>query len=557
MQAYKRNLLKLTLSSLLATALNQAVWAQNSAKPDQTHINALYQQSNAALQAKKYSEAAELYSRVFTLDAANGDAAYNAACAYALMGEADLAFAWLDKAIQAGYLDLEHAQKDSDLDSLRKDARWTLLTTRMDDRRKYQARLWDSDVWKSPYQEQLSEDERIAGLSKFWSEVKYNFVYTQTLRDLDWDAVYLRYLPKVKAARSTAEYYLVLMEMCALLKDAHTNVYPPESLYDTVFAKPDFSTEFIENRVLINRVHDDHLKQQGVVHGTEITHVNGIPVQDYMLQTQGAVISASTPQDKNTRLFSYQFLMGPIAEKLSLTLRDADGKEKKVTSDRVTYQQRHGSGTGPFSWRMLPGQIAYVALNSFGDDTAAKAYLKAFPEISKAKAIIFDVRRNGGGSGDVGFRILKTLSTKPFAISHAATRNYLPAMRAWGRPDSMHHFPDGLLQTDPAHQFSGKVVVLTSAMTFSAAEDFAVAFDGMKRGVMMGEATGGSTGQPLMLSLPGGGRARICTKQDTYPDGKAFVGVGVQPHIVIHPTVADFRANRDTVLEAAIAEVNK
>ncbi|MBI3714055.1 MAG: hypothetical protein HY253_13995 [Burkholderiales bacterium] len=382
-------------------------------------------------------------------------------------------------------------------------------------------------------------------------------MYTKTLRDLDWDAVYLRYLPKVKAAKSTADYYRVLMEMCALLKDAHTNVYPPETLYDNIYAKPDISTEFIENRVIINRIHDDNLKQRGIVRGTEITHVNNIPVQDYMQQSLGSVISASTAQDRNIRLFTYQFLSGPMAEKLTLTVRDAEGNMTTSPITRVSYEQRHGSGAGPFSWRMLPGQIAYVALNSFGDDTAANEYLKAFPDISKAKAIIFDVRRNGGGSGDVGFRILKTLSPKPFATSHAATRNYLPSMRAWGRPDTMHDFSDELEQADPTHQFAGKVVVLTSAMTFSAAEDFAVAFDGMKRGVMMGEATGGSTGQPLMLSLPGGGRARICTKQDTYPDGKAFVGIGVQPHIVVHPTIADFRANRDTVLEAAIAEVNK
>ena len=94
--------------------------------------------------------------------------------------------------------------------------------------------------------------------------------------------------------------------------------------------------------------------------------------------------------------------------------------------------------------------------------------------------------------------------------------------------------------------------VLTSARTYSAAEDFAVAFDTMQRGRIVGEATGGSTGQPLIVALPGGAMARICTKRDTYSDGREFVGVGVQPEVVVHPTVADFRAGRDTVLEAAL-----
>ena len=109
------------------------------------------------------------------------------------------------------------------------------------------------------------------------------------------------------------------------------------------------------------------------------------------------------------------------------------------------------------------------------------------------------------------------------------------------------------IQPDPQRQYRKPVLVLTSAATFSAAEDFAVAFDSMQRGTMVGEPTGGSTGQPLFIKLPGGGTARICTKQDAYPDGRAFVGVGVQPQHIVKPTVDGLRAGRDEVLEAALA----
>ena len=74
----------------------------------------------------------------------------------------------------------------------------------------------------------------------------------------------------------------------------------------------------------------------------------------------------------------------------------------------------------------------------------------------------------------------------------------------------------------------------------------------MKRGPMIGEPTGGSTGQPLFFALPGGLKARVRSRHDTYPDGKEFVDVGVQPNIVIHPTVKGFRSGRDEVLEAAV-----
>jgi C-terminal processing protease CtpA/Prc len=110
---------------------------------------------------------------------------------------------------------------------------------------------------------------------------------------------------------------------------------------------------------------------------------------------------------------------------------------------------------------------------------------------------------------------------------------------------------------DLARQCAKPVRVLTSAATYSAAEDFAVAFDLMGGGAIVGETTGGSTGQPLQISLPGGGRARICTKADTYPDGRVWVGVGIEPGLKVSPTVAELRQGKDTVLEAALASLKQ
>ena len=79
-----------------------------------------------------------------------------------------------------------------------------------------------------------------------------------------------------------------------------------------------------------------------------------------------------------------------------------------------------------------------------------------------------------------------------------------------------------------------------------------VAFQTSGRGKVIGQKTNGSTGQPLRVQLPGGGSARICTKRDTYPDGRDFVGIGCVPDIEIEPTRHDIAAGRDPVLEKAI-----
>jgi len=43
----------------------------------------------------------------------------------------------------------------------------------------------------------------------------------------------------------------------------------------------------------------------------------------------------------------------------------------------------------------------------------------------------------------------------------------------------------------------------------------------------------------------------ICVKRDRYPDGRSFVGVGIQPQQQVRATQADLRQGRDAVLERA------
>ena len=268
--------------------------------------------------------------------------------------------------------------------------------------------------------------------------------------------------------------------------------------------------------------------------------------------------SASTPQDLAVRTYVYHLLAGPLSTPVELTLRSASGETFQRKVARMSAEERSKLSTASdFEFRMLPGNIAYVALNEFEDEAAAKQFEDRFAEIAKADALILDVRLNGGGSSDIGYRVLSCLTDKPFHNSRWRTRDYRPAFRAWGRPEGTFKGDPDDVQPSGTRLFTKPVFVLIGPRTYSAAEDFAVAFDAMKRGTLVGEPTGGSTGQPLMFNLPGGLTARVCTKRDTYPDGKEFVGIGVQPQVRVKPTIADLRTGRDTVLEAALGLVRK
>jgi len=121
----------------------------------------------------------------------------------------------------------------------------------------------------------------------------------------------------------------------------------------------------------------------------------------------------------------------------------------------------------------------------------------------------------------------------------------------WEFNDAGVWYPNG------KQYYDKPVIVLISARTFSAAEDFTVAFDYLTRGKLIGQATGGSTGQPIGFNLPGGATARICGKHYTYPDGKEFVGIGIMPDITLNKTIADVINGRDAELQKVLAVIGQ
>jgi carboxyl-terminal processing protease len=174
------------------------------------------------------------------------------------------------------------------------------------------------------------------------------------------------------------------------------------------------------------------------------------------------------------------------------------------------------------------------------------------------------VRRNGGGNSSVGYRIAAWLTNDTLETSRWRTREHRAAPKAWGRFGSPAHVAYGEMNAWYDGGTHGRIppaagariivptIVLQDHDTYSAAEDFLVAIDAVPHITTLGRPSGGSTGQPLVLDLPGGGGARIVTKRDTYPDGRDFVGIGALPDVTVEPTLAGLRAGRDEQLERAL-----
>jgi len=516
--------------------------------------NELIAQGKTAYDAGDFAESGRLYAAGIEAGSRSGSDAYNAACAFALSDNTENAFHHLQLAAEFGFSNVDLLKRDSDLESLRDDARWTDMVSHYEQRAAAVERFWNSPAIPTPFQENLSNDEKVAGLSRLWSEAKYNFANFDLVPQLDWDSLYVATLPQVRETESTLEYYRVLMATVAQLEDGHSNVYPPPELAMQVYARPGLRTRLVEDRVLVVEIRDPALADQGIEIGHEVTHIDGMPAHEYASSFVRPYQSSSTEQDRDVRTYEYALLGGDAAQPIELALHNADGSTLELTVPRLTRAQTQALAWSrdPFVLEMLPGNIAHIQLNTFGSPDAADQFEARFGEIAQADGLILDVRNNGGGNGGVGFRILCALTdAESIPTAGWRTRLYRPAYRAWGQGESTDGDPTGGWGCNDNRHFTGPVAILTSPRTFSAAEDFAVAFDLMEAGPIVGEPTGGSTGQPLFFRLPGGGSARVTSKRDAYPDGRDFVGTGVLPDIVVTPSVADVRADEDAALTAA------
>lgn len=439
----------------------------------------------------------------------------------------------------------------------------------------------------------ISPADKVFGLSKFWQEVNYNFVYLNRINRSSWDSAYKALIPQVQASRNDYEYYRLLQKFCALLRDGHTEIISPpikgvNYMYNT-FGDDLIVLKRVDKKVIIKRTWKRTLEKFPL--GSEIIGVNGLPVEQFIKDSVAPYISSSTDFVRDD-IATGMLLKGFPGSSFNITI-------KKPTGEQASYLLTHAKvkdsvfypkiGVYPdeqkrdfLEFKTFDNNIAYIALNSFFVESRIDSlFEKLLPSLDKSRGIIIDLRYNGGGDDGVAFNILKHFIQDSVLVGSASTTRILdPFQKAIGRyievadttgkPDKRDAwllyngypvFKQPGVWRSPIEKEIKKitvpVVLLTGINTESAAEDFVIAADNQKHIIKIGEPTNGSTGMPYRFDLPGGGYARICVKKDMYPDGREFVGIGIQPDIKVVPTVKDYLEIKDVALEAALQYFRK
>jgi tetratricopeptide (TPR) repeat protein len=102
---------------------------------NQNFAEALIALGDLYTKAGLIQEGLAIDERLVQLRPSDPIAFYNLACSYSLMGDIDKAFRSVKKAINCGYSDFLHMERDVDLSNLRKDKRFQQYIARVKNRK--------------------------------------------------------------------------------------------------------------------------------------------------------------------------------------------------------------------------------------------------------------------------------------------------------------------------------------------------------------------------------------------------------------------------------------
>ncbi len=439
-----------------------------------------------------------------------------------------------------------------------------------------------------------SAAERLYGLSLLWQEANYNFAFFDRVPELDWNAAYREFIPQVIAADDLFTYYDLLERFAALLKDGHSGVFPPKSVY-LGLDRPKLTLMNIGNAPVVTNASQVIGSRAPI--GSRLLEIDGILAEEYLSTNVLPQVWDNAPHRRRDRAISL-LLRGRVGSRVNCTfatpggeqvgldllrnrstdpdpwLRPSGAPHRSEFVNLVDYYYQ-GFPFPAFEFKMLEKGVGYVVLNTFMDPAVVTAFEEALPTLKSCSGLILDLRKNMGGSSYCAHSIAAHFLRQPTETCIVQSRKHIAVHKAHGvnlkdtPPDQLADLSEpervnflcyrnqwfheeSWGQVQPAKEIlSLPTAILTSSETNSAADDFLMAFQsGKGEGIRIGESTSGSSGQPLEMALPGGGLGAICTVR--MPEPEEVWQKGIEPHIRVEPTVEDIIQDEDRVLNTAM-----
>jgi C-terminal processing protease CtpA/Prc len=388
---------------------------------------------------------------------------------------------------------------------------------------------------------------RILAAYRWWNAIHYFYPYKHLIGE-DWGRVLPQSIPLLAAARDSVEYAKTVAEMVTHIHDSHGWVGGSAGFRDFLIGKlpTAVQVQYVEGEsVVISVANDSATRASGIAVGDVVLEVDGETVAAIRAR-RGPYTAHSTPQALDDAVEA-RLLRGENAV-ARVKIRDGRDRVRDIVVPRsaeyanlIRYPR-----SGPVM-KMLPGNIGYADL-SLLSVTMVDSMFEMF---RNTRGIIFDDRGYPQGTA---WAIAPRLTDKAKVADALFQR---PVVMS---PDSAegttYKFVD-YTPTTSKWRYHGKTVLLVDERTISQAEHTGLLLEAANRTTIIGSPTMGANGDVTSVVLPGGLTAWFSGHDVRHADGRQLQRVGLQPDIVVRPTLAGVRAGRDEVLERALKFLRK
>ena len=202
-----------------------------------------------------------------------------------------------------------------------------------------------------------------------------------------------------------------------------------------------------------------------------------------------------------------------------------------------------------YLYAKLKGNISYLRIDSFDEYETEQVMQGLVPQFNYTNGLVIDLRDSDGGSDNVALKLSSFLIDKPLLVG---TKNFSLHMPK-SRQTTTSIEQDIVVYPSFPTPYMGKIVVITSQHTPSAAEVFLLAMLARKDTSLIGENSFGAFSDALTKALPNGWGMTLSNERYTALNGKnfEFMGIPVSKRFEF-PNISDIEQNRDSALEHAI-----
>jgi tetratricopeptide (TPR) repeat protein len=487
------------------------------------------QLARAYYDSKEYRKSIAAYEKVLELRFGYPfTAVYNIACDYAMMGEKEQAFKWLEKALDMGFRDLNLVRTDSDFDSIRTDPRFRKLAALEEVSKMSREEGWRYDLWLLARELQRIHYDPY----KYVSKAEFD-AYVKKLNDE---------IPKL----TDHQIAVGLMKLMRMMGDGHTQIRPAGAGHNPAMAGLPVEFYLFKEGLFITAAAPQHAD----LVGAQVIRIGDNTVEK-VFETLDSVISQDNKMwvkfiganlMKRPSVLNGLGLI-PATDKMQITLRDGEGKTRSAT----LLEDKSGQTT---NW-LTARQNSKTPEPLYLKNRRAAYWFEYLPE---SKTVFFqynavqnDVNNPLPQFCDKLFKFINENDVEKLVIDmrwNSGGNNFL------NRP-----ILQGLLRNDKINQ-KGKLFVIIGRQTFSAAMNGATDIERYTNAIFVGEPTGSSpnfVGESIRVNLPyskmQGSISDLYWQSSVAMDYRTWIA----PLLYAPPSFEIYKANRDPAMEAILA----